>query len=147
MTELTPEDLSALDALVLDYAAAVDDRDWAELASLFTEDAELITPDPPRSLEPVTTSRGLQEIVATARQVASFASTSHVVEASTWRATAAGAHGTTTGEAHHHVADVPDPHAWVWHVEYRDECVRAGDGWRLARRALTVRSIEKRPLR
>jgi hypothetical protein len=147
VTELAPEDLSALDDLVLDYAGAVDARDWVVLAELFTEDAELVTPDPPHSLAPVVTSLGRAAIVATVRQVASFSSTSHVVIGSTWTATAAGASGETTGEAHHHVADVPDPHAWVWHVAYHDDCVRTDGGWRIARRALTVRRIEKRPLR
>lgn len=133
-----PEDL------VTAYAVAVDARDWAALADLFVEDAVLLTPDPPRSLEPVVASRGRDAIVATVQQVAAFAATEHRVQPGTWQLDGATASGSTTGEAHHHV-DAPQPHTWVWYVEYRDACVRTGTGWRFATRALTLHRIEKRP--
>lgn len=136
--------MSRPENLVAAYAAAVDARDWAALADLFVEDGVLLTPDPPRSLEPVVASRGWEEIVSTVRKVEAFASTEHRVESSEWRVEDAAAVGFTTGEAHHHV-DGPEPHSWVWYVEYRDECIRTGTGWRFATRALTVRRIEKQP--
>ncbi|MFL6107987.1 MAG: nuclear transport factor 2 family protein [Marmoricola sp.] len=142
MTELSEQDLAELDALVSAYAAAVDARDWAALGDLFTEDAALVTPDPPRSLEPVLGWRGRAEIVAAVSEVAAFASTSHVVVSSEWEPSGSGALGRTTGEAHHRV-EGPDPHSWVWDVLYQDRCVRTGDGWKLSVRALTVLKIEK----
>ena len=134
-----PEDLVAA------YAAAVDARNWAGLADLFVEGAVLATPDPPRSLEPVVESRGREAIVATVRKVEAFASTQHLVGSSEWQVDETTATGVTTGEAHHHV-DGPEPHSWVWYVEYRDECVLTGSGWQFATRALTVLRIEKRLL-
>jgi hypothetical protein len=131
-----PEDLVAA------YAAAVDARNWAVLADLFVEGGVLVTPDPPRSLEPVVESRGREAIVATVRKVEAFASTDHLVESSQWQVDDAAATGFTTGEARHHV-DGPEPHSWVWYVEYRDDCIRTEAGWRFATRALTVRRIEK----
>ena len=130
------------DDLVAAYAAAVDARDWVALAGLFVDGAVLVTPDPPRSLEPVLESRGRDEIVATVRKVEAFASTDHLVESSQWQVDDAAATGFTTGEARHHV-DGPEPHSWVWYVEYRDEFIRTGSGWRFETRALTVRRIEK----
>jgi len=131
-----PEDLVAA------YAGAVDARNWAALADLFVEGAVLVTPDPPRSLEPVVESRGRDRIVATVRQVEAFAGTEHRVVSTRWQVADSTATGLTTGEAHHHVAG-PEPHSWVWYVEYRDECIRTGSGWRFETRALTVRRIEK----
>ena len=141
--QLTDDDRAALDQLVAAYAAAVDARDWDALADLFTEDAVLVTPDPPRSLEPVVGARGRAEIVDVVAKVGAFASTSHVVATSAWEPSASGAAGRTTSEAHHHV-DGPEPHSWVWEVEYRDRCVRTEHGWRLHVRTLTVLRIEKR---
>jgi ketosteroid isomerase-like protein len=143
VSELSTQDRAALDALVAAYAAAVDARDWVALGDLFTDDAALVTPDPPRSLQPVVGSRGRAAIVALVAKVADFVSTSHVVASSEWEASGSGAFGRTTGEAHHHV-DGPEPHSWIWDVEYRDRCVRTEQGWRLAVRTLTVLRIEKR---
>ncbi|MFL6022854.1 MAG: nuclear transport factor 2 family protein [Marmoricola sp.] len=143
MIELGPEDTAELDDLVRAYAAAVDHRDWVALGELFTDDAALVTPDPPRSLAPVLESRGREAIVALVSQVAAFAGTTHVVATSEWQISGSGASGRTTGEAHHHV-DGPEPHSWVWDVEYRDRCVRTANGWRIAFRALSVPRIEKR---
>lgn len=143
MSGLSGQDLAELDALVAAYAAAVDARDWVTLGGLFTEDAVLLTPDPPRSLDPVLEAAGRIAIVATVQQVAAFAGTEHLVTRSEWSGSGDEATGRTTGEAHHHV-DGPDPHSWVWHVSYVDDCVRTEAGWRIARRALAVRQIEKR---
>lgn len=143
MNDLSAQDLVELDALVRAYAAAVDARDWAGLGDLFTEDATLLTPDPPRSFAPVTETRGRQEIVALVATVGDFAGTAHVVAGSEWEASGTGARGRTTGQAHHHV-DGPEPHSWVWDVEYRDRCERTENGWRIAVRALTVLTIERR---
>jgi ketosteroid isomerase-like protein len=143
VNDLGSHDQAALDDLVAAYASAVDRRDWERLATVFTEDAVLLTPDPPRSSEPVLEAVGRAAIVATVRQVEAFVSTEHLVTASEWTGTAEEAVGRTTGEAHHRV-EGPQPHSWVWHVSYLDDCVRTDEGWRIARRALTVDQIEKR---
>ena len=131
--------------LVTAYARAVDGRDWTALADLFTEEAVLVTPDPPRSLDPVLEARGRTAILAAVSKVSTFDRTEHVVTSTTWDVDGDVASGTTTGEAHHVVLGA-DPHAWVWQVEYADEAVQVAGGWRFARRALTVRAIEKRPV-
>ena len=55
---LSADDRAALTDLVHRYAARVDDRQFTSLADLFTDDAELMLPDPPAVLDPVTTHRG-----------------------------------------------------------------------------------------
>ena len=50
---LTVADRLALTDLVHRYAAAVDDRRFDDVVELFTSTAELVLPDPPRSLDPV----------------------------------------------------------------------------------------------
>ena len=150
---MTPEDQQALTGLVAGYAAAVDRRDWTALAALFTSDAVLVTPDPPRSLGPTTTSRGPEAIVATVRAVESFACTLHHLTGTVWSGGAGEASGRTSGRTSgrstavaHHVEDGAEPRSWVWHLEYADTCVRGEGGWRFARRELTLRMIELRPL-
>ncbi|WP_183407134.1 nuclear transport factor 2 family protein [Nocardioides marmorisolisilvae] len=136
--------MSGPEDLVTAYAAAVDARDWVALADLFVEDGALITPDPPRSLEPVIASIGRDAIVATVRKVEGFAGTDHVVDSTHWQVDGSAASGLTIGQAHHHV-DGPEPHSWVWYVEYRDDAVRTEAGWRFATRRLTLARIEKQP--
>jgi ketosteroid isomerase-like protein len=128
--------------LVSAYAAAVDARDWVALGRLFTADAVLLTPDPPRSLDPVIESRGRESILATIQQVSAFEWTEHLIGATTWTVDGTTASGTTTGEAHHVV--VGAQHAWVWLVEYADDCSLSDVGWQFTRRVLTVRAIERR---
>ncbi|MFL6157140.1 MAG: nuclear transport factor 2 family protein [Marmoricola sp.] len=131
--------------LVSTYAAAVDGRDWEALGALFTARAVLVTPDPPRSLTPVTESRGRDAIVATVSAVGSFACTVHHVTGSTWSVAGDAVLGRTTGVAHH-VEVGPSPRSWAWHVVYADAFVPTDLGWRFERRELTVRMIEERPL-
>lgn len=147
---LSLADRIALADLVAAYAAAVDTRDWDGVAALFLPDGELISPDPPRSLMPVTSARGSAAIVAAMQQLSYFACTFHHVTGSVFRASGpTSATGRTTAVAHHvearHVEAGP-ARSWAWHVIYTDEFTKSGDRWRFARRALTVAMIESRPL-
>lgn len=143
--ELTSEDRLELVGLVSAYAAAVDGRDWEALGTLFVDEAVLVTPDPPRSLAPVVESHGREAILATIGAVASFACTLHHLTGSTWSTLGEYALGRTTGTAHHVEAGA-QPRSWVWHVVYADAFTRTDLGWRIARRELTVRMIEARPM-
>jgi hypothetical protein len=130
--------------LTTTYAAAVDERDWAMVADLFVPAAVLRTPDPPRSLAPVVESAGREQILATVRRLTAYVRTMHHLTGSVWRADGTtGAFGRTTAVAHH-VEDLSEPRSWVWHLIYRDRCVRGEDGWRFERRELTVAMIEGR---
>lgn len=55
---VTAADAVALADLVARYALYADERDFTRLTGLFTEDAELLLPDPPRALDPVLVRTG-----------------------------------------------------------------------------------------
>jgi ketosteroid isomerase-like protein len=131
--------------LVASYAAAVDSRDWEALGTLFVDDAVLVTPDPPRSMTPVIESHGRDEIIAMVSKVAPFLCTMHHLTGSVWTDAGDLVLGRTTGIAHH-VENSVQPRSWAWHVVYADAFVRSDAGWRIARRELTVRMIEARPM-
>jgi hypothetical protein len=145
---LSASDRLDLVELTARYAAAVDERDWAALAELFTPDAVLVAPDPPRSLLPVIESVGRDEIVAKVQPLSGFDRTFHHVTGTTWESDAAGAAvGRTTTVAHHVEGHGTDGlHSWAWHVIYADRCVRGAAGWLFERRALTLTMIEDRRL-
>ncbi len=147
-------DRVALSDLVHRYAALVDDRQFASVATLFTDDAELVVADPPAALTPVHTHRGRDAIVDAVRAVASLVRTEHAIVGEVYdEAGGPGlARGRITGIAHHwsqrssegggtEIVDV------VWHLRYDDEYRLTDAGWRISRRALTVNAIETRPAR
>lgn len=142
---LTAEDRLELGDLVSAYAAAVDGRDWEALGTLFVDDAVLVTPDPPRAMAPIDEAHGREAILAKIRTVESLACTLHHLTGSTWSSIESYALGRTTAVAHH-VEGGHQPRSWVWHVVYADAFVRTDLGWRIARRELTVRMIETRPM-
>ena len=76
---LSAADRAALSDLVHRYAAGVDDRQFDSVVELFTEDAELILPDPPTTLEPVHRHRGRAEISAAIAAVAAIIRTEHAI--------------------------------------------------------------------
>jgi hypothetical protein len=137
---LSVADRLELGDLIACYAAAVDSRDWEQVAGLFMPDGELISPDPPRSLAPVTVARGRDEIMAAMRQLEHFDCTVHHITGTVLTVTDSGASGRTTAIAHH----VRESRSVVWHLIYQDEFVQTDGGWRFDRRALTIRLIESR---
>lgn len=143
--ELSPRDRADLVELTARYAAAVDQRDWVGVAELFARGGVLVTPDPPRSLEPIHDYAGRDAIQDKIQELEILDRTVHHLTGSIWRADGEGAIGRTTAVAHH-VENKSEPQSWVWHLVYDDRCVRTEDGWQFARRALTLVLIELRPV-
>lgn len=143
------EDRLALTDLVHRYAARVDDLDEAGVAALFTEDGVLISPDPPRRLEPVVEHAGRAAVERAMAPLHTLDATLHSIVGVVLDA---GEHpDTATGRIAclaHHVSRRDDvPRDIVWAVTYRDTYTRTADGWRFARRAASATWVEVRPLK
>lgn len=141
------EDRGALIDLVHRYAAYADDREPAALAALFLPDGVLVSPDPPRSLDPVVEARGHDRIAAAVGALAQLRLTVHAVGGIVLdRIDADHVRGRTTATAHHvteHAGAVRDG---VWHLRYLDDFRRTPHGWRFARRELHLDLVESRPV-
>lgn len=149
-----PADLSTDDRLLLTdlvhrYAALVDEREAAAVARLFTEDGVLVSPDPPRSLDPVVEHAGraaIEQVMAAvvALETSVHAITGVVLDAGEEPDTAT---GRVTCFAHHLARRDDAPYDVVWAVRYQDTYRRTPDGWRFARRVATVDFLDARPVR
>ena len=145
---MTEVDRAALSELVHRYAARVDDRDFAGVADLFTEDAELILPDPPERLDPVSSRHGRAGVRAALATLASVTRTRHAIVGEVYDAAGPDAGtGRVACVAHHFSARGDGFTDLVWHLRYDDAYRREDDGWRIARRALTIDAIETGPIR
>jgi hypothetical protein len=149
---LAPADRMALSDLAHRYAAYVDDRQFDSITTLFTDTAELHTPDPPVSLEPAHLHRGGSAIALAVAAVAQVTRTEHAIIGEVYDAGAApgAARGRIACIAHHWTErpeSVPDLVDVVWHLRYDDEYELTDAGWRISRRALTINAIETRPVR
>ncbi len=145
---LTVADRLELADLVHRYAAAVDDRRFDDVVELFTSTAELILPDPPRSLDPVRPERGHDGVRAAMAALSGVARTEHAIVGEVYTDADDHARGRITCIAHHWTrgadSEITD---LVWHLRYDDEYVRTAAGWRIRCRALTLNAIETRPVR
>ncbi|WP_052583857.1 nuclear transport factor 2 family protein [Saccharomonospora iraqiensis] len=147
---LTTADRFALADLPARYARYVDDRRWQAALELFTDDAEFVLPDPPRTLAPTLVHRGHAGIadVLTALEavpVTFHALVGEVVDAGPEPGTAT---GTVACEAHHLLDPGPgDTTDLVWHLRYTDVYRRVGDTWLFTRRALRLAWAETRAVR
>lgn len=146
---LAPADRLALTDLVHLYAAAVDDRRFADVVRLFTDTAELRLPDPPRALEPVRHLHGLDGVRAALAELADVARTQHAIIGEVYadRGEPGHALGRITCEAHHWTVTDGRVTDLVWHLRYDDEYRHTPVGWRFHGRALTINAIEIRPVR
>jgi hypothetical protein len=146
---LDAADRAALADLVHRYAAVVDDRQFAFVTVLFTETAELVLPDPPAELNPVRRHCGHDEIGAAITAVAATIRTEHAIVGEVYDAgrRADTAHGRIAAIAHHWTRHREQLTDVVWHLRYDDDYLRTADGWRFARRVLTINAIETRPMR
>ncbi len=146
---LTVADRLDLADLVHRYAAAVDDRRFDDVVELFTATAELMLPDPPRSLEPVRSGHGQDGVRAAMAALSGVDRTQHEIVGEVYTDAADHARGRIACVAHHwtRTADSTDVTDLVWHVRYDDEYVRTDNGWRIRRRALTINAIETRSVR
>ncbi|WP_156686967.1 nuclear transport factor 2 family protein [Mycobacterium sp. Marseille-P9652] len=139
----------ALSDLVHRYAAGVDDRQFAEAASLFADGAELAVPEPPGRLDPVHLHRGRDAITAALAAVAGVARTEHAIIGEVYDGAArpGNARGRIACIAHHWDRRGDEVFDAVWHLRYDDEYELTDAGWRISRRALTINAIETRPTR
>ncbi|OBA79614.1 hypothetical protein A5642_00155 [Mycolicibacterium mucogenicum] len=145
---LTVADRLALTDLVHRYAAAVDDRRFDDVVELFTSTAELVLPDPPRSLDPVRYEQGHDGMRTAMAALSGVARTQHEIVGEVYTDAADHARGRITCVAHHWTRGADSGGTdLVWHLRYDDEYVPSGDGWRIRRRALTINAIETRPVR
>ena len=145
---LTVEDRLALTDLVARYAACVDTRRVDDLLDLFAPDGALVSPDPPRTLQPTVERRGREQVREAMAGLAQVPVTVHALLGSVFDAAGDGATGRTACAAHHvragsdgEVRDV------VWHLHYDDVYVRSGSGWLFAERRATVDTISVLPVK
>jgi len=140
---------AALADLVHRYAAGVDDRQFDAVTGLFTEDAELMLPEPPVTLDPAHRHRGHAAIRGAVAAVGATIRTQHIIASEVYDAGPLpdGAHGRIAGVAHHWIRHEGQIRDVVWHLRYDDDYRRTDAGWRFARRALTINAIETGPTR
>lgn len=146
---LSTADRLAVADLVHIYASAVDDRRFGDVVELFTENAELRLPDPPRSLEPVHRHHGRDGVRAAMAALSAVTRTEHAIVGEVY---APGgepdyALGRITCIAHHWTLTEGRASDLVWHLRYDDEYLRTRAGWRIHGRALTINAIETRDVR
>ena len=134
---LAPPDRAEIDDLLACYCFALDRRDWDGLRKVFAPDS-VITYSGPRI------STGIDEIVAFFRATASApAVTQHLLHTSrVWAIGPDTAAGLSHVTAHHVAHDVvlPATEAATYTVTgtYDDRFIRTPQGWRIARRTLTL---------
>lgn len=146
---LSAIDRAALTDLVHRYAAGVDDRQFDSVASLFTDNAQLMLPDPPRALEPVHQHRGHAAISGAVAAVATTIRTQHALVGEVYApgAEAGTARGRIACVAHHWIQRDDQMLDVMWHLRYDDEYQLSDTGWRICSRALTIDAIETHPVR
>jgi hypothetical protein len=151
--DMPDPDLAAARELAHRYAAAVDEGLIAAAVALFTPEAVLRLPDPPRHLRPVSSHRGHDEIRSALGAVLGLRATVHEITGQVLdRVDAIRVRGRTTCAAHHFLAG-PDgerteaANDLLWRVRYDDEYVLHDGHWSIAERSMTVLAVELRPVR
>lgn len=146
---LSAADRTELHDLVCRYAAQVDDRRFAAVAALFTEDAVLAMPAPPGELDPVVEHVGRPAIEAALAALDEVPLTCHAVLGTVFDTgpTPETATGRITGVAHHLTRRGERTADLVWHLRYLDRYARGGGRWRLARRELSIDFIHTHDVR
>lgn len=132
------EDRLALRELADRYARAVDRRDWALAATLFTEDCVLQGP----GYELV----GREKILAGLRLIDRYSATQHSVHNQLVEVEGDRASGETYCTAHHVYARDGRPRMLDWGIRYQDRCVRERGAWRYAHRELLLDWAQDLPL-
>lgn len=150
MTVIAWRERADFDDLVARYALYADRRKYTSLAGLFTKDAVLVLPDPPKDLGPVRTFKGRDEIVGAFRALEDVPLTSHEIVGQVFDAGREG--GTATGNitcVAHHLSEQDSGEVidLVWHLRYTDLYRRDGLTWRFAKRTARIEFIETRPVR
>jgi ketosteroid isomerase-like protein len=140
-------DRALLRDLVETYALAIDRREFPAAAELFNDDAILVLPDVPASLEPCVEHRGRPAIQQSLLAVESCIATFHAIGAQCFDVRGAEASGVVSCLAHHVIGSAADPKDLVWAARYDDSYTKHPDGWRFSRRRVSVDWIEVRPVR
>ena len=144
-------DLAQARELAHRYAAAVDDGLIEAAVGLFTPDAVLRLPDPPRDLSPVATHRGHDEIRAALGTVLGLRATVHEITGQVLDPLDAGRARGRIACAAHHLLDGPDGSGEVkdllWRVRYDDEYAVRDGRWSIAARSMSVVALGLYPVR
>jgi uncharacterized protein (TIGR02246 family) len=132
-------DRDAIREVACRYARAVDRRDWALAATLFTDDAVLSS----ARFELV----GREQILRGLRSVERYRATFHAVHNQTLDFTGDEAAGETYCVANHLLEREGVLRKLDWGIRYQDRYRRGPDGaWRIARRELIVDWQQDLPL-
>jgi ketosteroid isomerase-like protein len=132
-------DRLAIREVALRYARAVDRRDWALAATLFTDDAVLTS----ARFE----LKGLEAILRGLRSVDRYRATFHAVHNQTLAFAGDEATGETYCVANHLYERDGSPRKLDWGIRYQDRYRRGADGaWRIHRRELIVDWEQDLPL-
>lgn len=126
-------------ALACRYAQSVDRRDWAQLASLFTEDAVVEGPG--------FTMPGREAIVAGMRQIEQYRTTQHHVHNQVVEVDGATANAETYCVANHIYARDGAEYKLDWGIRYQDRLVFQDGKWRFSSRTLLLDWAQDLPLK
>ena len=141
----TVSDRLELADLAYAYAAALDERDVAGFAALFTEDAHLGVYEPDAEL-PLLGYDGRTEIAQAVGLLDPYGETMHVVSNHRVEVDGDQASGVVYCLAHHNTVRDGAPHNLVMTIRYHDRYRRTGDGWRFTHRKIVRFWNELRPL-
>lgn len=144
---LAAADQLELSGLVHRYASHVDARRFDEVAELFTDDAELILPNPPDDLNPCVRHHGHAGVRTAMSALAGVTRTQHGIVGEIYSASGGAVTGAITAVAHHWVDIDGKVTDHVWYLRYSDVYRRGERGWRIAVRSLSIDAIESRPAR
>jgi ketosteroid isomerase-like protein len=132
------DDRSELREVVDRYASAVDRREPAECAALFTEDAILSGHDRSPDAPPRYERRGRAEITASLSKIARYEVTTHHVGQQLLSVDGDRATGETYCMAHHLSTVDGTRHDRVMSIRYLDTYARVDGRWLIAHRRLVV---------
>ncbi|NNE75027.1 MAG: nuclear transport factor 2 family protein [Acidimicrobiales bacterium] len=127
---LSQSDRFELSQLAIRYAAAVDDRDFDAVGTLFAADGELI-------VETGAARQGRDAIVAAMRGIERYDATfHHLGQIQHWLAEDSSVRGEVYCIAHHFTATDGGTADRVMYIRYSDTFIREDGRWCFARRAL-----------
>lgn len=129
---LALQDRQEITEICYRYGLALDSRDWAALAALFTADADAYYLDMPPA-------RGYQAIEDTCRTALTpLSATQHLISNVVVRLDGDQAECTCYLQAQHVRSGTPDGDNFIIAGRYSDQLVRTPDGWRIRQRRLDV---------
>lgn len=139
-------DWSDITRTILQYGRYADQRRFADMADLFTEDGRMAM-FRPRAQAPAETPQGRKQLIAAFEALTTFVATSHVLSPSDVEV-----HGDTarvrTGCMSHHIRETPDGRVrFTLADRYDDDLVRVDGRWLFRERRKYTDWTETAPLR